>query len=468
MRRHLSIGAKWALRYAVVTFVSISLLGIYVYDRIQRRILHDAELIAEIPMRNVSAAIRRSPEGIEAAEAIRVIEDAINREVGAADRDLRLGIQFFDPNGHLVLARGSLQENPLPLDSDVLGDRDSDFWEADLGESSPFYVVSARVPGGFVQTAIYGRRFAQHASYIVDGFLLALPITLLLTAGLGWFLARGSLRPIQRITATARHISGSNLDAEVPTTGSGDELDQLAVTLNEMMARIRESVARIRRFSGDAAHELRTPLAAIRSQIEVTLEKARTPEEYDQVLLQVLDEVDRLARGTDALLRLARSEAGLDPAGREPLDLRALLVEVVDFFSPLAADRDVKLELRAAEAVPAVMGGREWLHQLFANLVDNALKFTPAGGSVGVELAADPKQGAVLVCVRDTGIGIEPDQRERIFERFHKVDASRSEAGFGVGLALAREIAKAHGGSIRVESEPGRGSAFRVVLPFGS
>ena len=462
MRRHLSIGAQWALRYAVVTFVSISLLGIYVYDRIERRILHDAELIAEIPMRNVSAAIRRGPD-----EMASIIE-AIDREVGAADRDLRLGIEFFDPDGHLVLARGSLQERPLPLDGDVLGGRDSDFWEADMGESSPFYVVSARVPGGFVQTAIYGRRFARQASYIVDGFFVALPVALLVTVGLGWLLARGSLRPIQRITATARHISGSNLDEEVPTTGSGDELDQLAVTLNEMMARIRESVARVRRFSGDAAHELRTPLAAIRSQIEVTLEKTRSPEEYDRVLLQVLDEVDRLARGADAMLRLARSEAGLDPAGRQPVDLRPLLVEVVDFFSPLAADGDVKLELRAAGGVPAVVGDGEWLRQLFANLVDNALKFTPAGGSVSVELAADPAQRAALVSVRDTGSGIDPDQRERIFERFHKVDTSRSEAGFGLGLALAREIAKAHGGAIRVESEPGRGSTFQVVLPFGS
>jgi heavy metal sensor kinase len=459
VRSRLSVGAKWALRYAVVTFVSTSLLGIYVYDRVEGRIRRDAELIVEIPVRNVIEAEKRHPD-----ERDRIAE-AIDREVSASDGDLRLGIQYFDPSGNLLIARGRLVEDPLPLYARVADGRvRHDIWQADLGDGSNYYVMTASTRGGFVQAVIYSRRFARHADFIADGFLLALPIALIVTVGLGWLLARGSLRPIQRITATARRISGSRLDEELPTTGSGDELDQLAVTLNEMMGRIRESVTRIRRFSGDAAHELRTPLAAIRNQVEVTLEKDRAGEEYERALRHVLEEVDRLARGTDAMLRLAHSEAGLDPEQRCDVDLAALLGDVVEFFEPLASEADVKLELHVEQA-PTLSGDPAWLHQLFANLVHNALKFTPGGGLVRVEVGNDASGLGASVAVRDTGVGIDPDECLRIFERFHKVDAARSGGGFGLGLSLVREIAHAHGGTVSVESQPGRGSTFRVDLP---
>lgn len=463
MLRPVSVGAKWALRYALVTFVTISLLGLYAYERAEGRVERDAELIADIPMRNLLEVARRHPGNLER------VAEAVERELAAAEDDLRLGVQVFDEEGNLLLARGSLEGTDLPLGASVAaGERSWDRWDTERPPGShPYQVVTARAPGFYFQTAIYTRRFDRHLDFIADGLLLALPVTLVVTAVLGWLLARGSLRPIQRITDTARRISGAHLDEEVPTTGSGDELDRLAVTLNEMMARIRDSVERIRRFSADAAHELRTPLAAIRSQVEVTLERPRSPAEYDRVLRQVLEEVDRLAEGTDALLRLSRSEAGLDPARREAVDLEPLLRELVEFFEPLAGEKDVKLAL-GAEAAPPVVGDPAWLHQLFANLVHNAIKFTPAGGSVDVGLAPGAKGRTVSVAVRDTGVGIPPDQTQRIFERFHKVDAARSASGFGLGLSLAHEIARIHDGRIEVESEPGRGSEFRVELPAAS
>jgi signal transduction histidine kinase len=177
----------------------------------------------------------------------------------------------------------------------------------------------------------------------------------------------------------------------------------------------------------------------------------------------VLDEVDRLGAGPDALLRLATSEAGLQPSQRRAVALAELLADLVGFFEPLAAEKDVKLELEVAPMSP-VLGDPAWLHQLFANLVHNAIKFTPPGGSVRVELASEPDVRAAAVTVSDTGVGIPAEHLDRIFDRFHKVDASRSAQGFGLGLALAREIAKAHGGTIHVESEPGRGTRFRVLL----
>jgi heavy metal sensor kinase len=459
----LSIGAKWALRYAVATLITISLLAVFVYDRVERRIVRDAELIAKIPLRNISEAMKRNPGDIDLAIEV------INREVRAADGDLRLGIQFFDDRGRLLYARGGLEQQPLPLPRGVLsGRRPALSWQRELGGGRRWYVVSADAPGGFLQTAIYSRRFDKHAAYIRDGFYLALPIAVLLTVVLGWLLARRSLRPIARITSTARHIGVAQLDEQVPTTGSGDELDQLAGTLNEMLGRLRESVARIRRFNADAAHELRTPLAAIRNQIEVTVEKSRKPEEYEAVLRQLLDEVDRLASGTSAMLRLAQSEAGIDPAQRAEVDVGEVLSDVVDFFEPLASEADVKLEYRTERGANPIIGDAGWLHQLFANLVHNAVKFTPAGGSVAVSLAPDAEADGVVASVEDTGMGISEDRLERIFERFHKVDASRSQSGFGLGLSLAREITRAHGGRIEVESRYGEGTLFRVFLPSGT
>jgi heavy metal sensor kinase len=457
--RALSVGAKWALRYAVVTTVTISLLGIYVYERVERRIHRDAELIVEIPVRLIGETLRQAPDDHDA------ILEAMARQVRVSDEDLRLGLQLFDPSGRLVAAAGTLERRPIPLSAALREGADIDRWQVDLGDDDPYYVMGARQREGAVLAVVYARRFRKHLDYVADGLIVALPITLAVTAGLGWLLARGSLRPIQRITQTARRIGGAHLDETVPTSGSGDELDQLAVTLNEMIARIRDSMERVRRFSGDAAHEIRTPLAAIRSQVEVTLERHRGAEEYERVLRHVLDEVERLGAGTDAMLRLAQSEGGLDPARRVPVDLAALLADVAAFFEPLAAESDVKLELDLRPAGP-VAGDPSWLHQLFANLVHNALKFTPAGGSVRVELAPDPAGGAAVASVRDTGPGIPADQLDRIFERFHKVDASRSQVGFGLGLSLAREIAKAHGGTISVESALESGSIFRVTLPL--
>jgi heavy metal sensor kinase len=348
------------------------------------------------------------------------------------------------------------------------GRRAALFWEKTHEDERRYYVMTSTAPVGYLQTAVYTRRFDKHASYIADGFYVAMPIALLLTVGLGWLLARGSLRPIKRITRTARHINVSNLDEDVPTTGSGDELDQLAATLNEMLGRIRRSVRRIRRFNADAAHELRTPLAAIRNQVEVTLEKERSVAEYERVLGNLLGEVDRLASGADAMLRLAQSEAGVDPTSREDVALGQLLGEVVDFFVPLAIEAGVKLDLREADLVPSLQADPAWLHQLFANLVHNAIKFTPSGGSVLVRVAPEPDGDGGMVEVVDTGVGIPAEHLDRIFERFHKEDVARTSSGFGLGLSLVREIVRAHGGSISVESAPGEGSTFRVTLPHGS
>jgi two-component system heavy metal sensor histidine kinase CusS len=228
-----------------------------------------------------------------------------------------------------------------------------------------------------------------------------------------------------------------------------------------MLSRIQTGLERMRRFNANVAHELRTPLTGISSQIEVTLEKSRDPEEYREVLAGVLSRAQHMAESVDAMLRMARVEAGIDPERRRPVVLGSVLETVVEFFEPVAEESGISLRL---EEVPSarLLGDAAWLHQLFSNLVANALRHTPAGGRV--ELHVREEGEGVRVTVEDTGPGIAPAQLARIFERFERAETSAS-GGTGLGLPIAREIAHAHGGRIDVDSTPGAGACFGVWLP---
>jgi two-component system heavy metal sensor histidine kinase CusS len=270
------------------------------------------------------------------------------------------------------------------------------------------------------------------------------------------------LRPIADMTRTARRISASQLDETIPRTGSGDELDQLAATLNDMLDRVRDGVERVKRFSVDAAHQLRTPLTAMQNEIEVTLTKERSQGEYRVVLADMLVQVGTLSETVDGMLRLAQSEGGLDPAHRKRVEVDPLVEEVVEFFVALAEERGIELSV-VSESKAAVIGDPTWLHQLFANILHNALKYTPQGGRV--EVAATATDNEVWIAVRDDGAGLTEEDRARVFASFERGSASSAGDGMGLGLALAREIARAHRGAIDVESEPGTGSTFTVRLP---
>jgi two-component system heavy metal sensor histidine kinase CusS len=229
-----------------------------------------------------------------------------------------------------------------------------------------------------------------------------------------------------------------------------------------MISRIQEGMAEVEAFAGDVAHQLRTPLNALRNQLEVTLEKERSPEEYRRVLGDVQREVVGFAGTVDAMLRLARSLAGVEAGRLAPLALAPLLQTVLDFFEPAAEEKGVEVH-RGAWEEAVVCGDSAWLQQLFANLLDNAIRFTPAGGSVEIELRRAGTEARVRV--RDSGVGVAPEERGRLFERFRAGGHSR---GAGLGLAIAAHIARAHGGSIEVESTPGDGATFSVRLPLAA
>jgi heavy metal sensor kinase len=292
--------------------------------------------------------------------------------------------------------------------------------------------------------------------------LAAVPVGLALAAVGGALIARAALAPVNLMARTARRITAEDLAQRVAASGSGDELDYLAETLNEMLARLEEAFGEMRRFAADTAHELRTPLTALKGGIEVALRAARSPHEYRRVLEESLEEVNRLIRAAEDLLLLTRAGPGRGLA-RERLNLEPIVIDALETGARLAQGTGVTVRLGAVEPVE-VVGDASALRRAILNLVENAVKYTAAGGKVEMTLAREGDHA--LIAVADTGVGIAPADLERIFEPFVRLDAASATPGSGLGLAIARGVAVAHAGGLTVESTPGAGSRFTLRLPL--
>lgn len=278
----------------------------------------------------------------------------------------------------------------------------------------------------------------------------------------GLFLSRRALAPVARSIETARLLNPADLSARLPLSGSRDELDELADTMNKMLDRLAEYHAQSERFTADASHELRSPLSAMRTAIEVALQQPRPIEQYRRVLESLGSQCERLSDLVNNLLLLARADAGQIELRRELVDLAEIVEDTVELYQPVADDQQVILDWRASSPI-AVYGDRGRLHQLVTNLLDNALKFTHRGGRITLRLEA-PDADARLT-VADTGVGIAADRLPRIFDRFNQADRARHGRGAGLGLSICRWIAVAHGGTIEAASQPDVGTVMTVVLP---
>jgi heavy metal sensor kinase len=318
-------------------------------------------------------------------------------------------------------------------------------------------------PAGLIQVGIVLRRVEAALRRYLQILLALVPVGLGLAAAGGAWIAGGALAPVRAMTRQAREITAEDLARRVPRRGSDDELDYLADTLNAMLARLEAAFGELRRFTADAAHELRTPLTALKGGLEVALRHPRSADEYARTLRESLEEVDRLVRLAEDLLLLSRTTAGAGLA-RQRVEMEPVLLDVLDTGLRLAGGRGVTVRVGGIEPV-AVKGDATALRRLLLNLVENAVKYTPEGGMVELSLTRSGPE--VLVRVRDTGIGIDPADAGRVFEPFVRLDDARSRetGGAGLGLAIARSIAVAHGGAIVLDSAPGAGSLFTVRLP---
>jgi heavy metal sensor kinase len=314
-----------------------------------------------------------------------------------------------------------------------------------------------------IQLGTHLRFVRKNLSHFRSNLFTALPIILILGSLGGWVLARRSLSPIGYIASKTKTMTSKNLGERLTPRGTGDEMDELIGTINEMIARLESSFQRMAEFTADASHELKTPLCALRGEAEVLLSKMRTTEEYQEGLAHFVERFDLLNQMINDLILLSKFDATQVELKMDALRLDLLIKDLCHLFRVLAEQKTIALETGTVEEV-TVIGDKVRLQQLFTNLIDNAIKYTSKGF---IRVTVEKNQEVALVKIKDSGIGIPRDEREKIFKRFYCVDKSRSRetGGVGLGLSIAEWIAHAHQGRIEVESALDQGSTFTVYLP---
>jgi len=409
------------------------------------------------------------------AERSRGMATVINTEYKPAPKDFQEELNEYanaTPEGYLIAVRDESGKEILSADGLALP------WPAAI-EGRTFRDVS--IGGRHYRTLAVSETIRGHKYDVLVGMSLAsiedllrrvrylllavAPLVLLLTSVGGYWLSRRALAPVDEITTAARSISIQNLSQRLRTPKTRDEIQRLSETWNDMLQRLEAAVKRLTQFTADASHELRTPIALIRTTAELTLRRERSAETYKEALREIMAESERTTRLVEDLLTLARADAGLPSLPMDRLELAPLVRDVCRQGSMLAEARQVKLRTNVPDQPVYVNGNDPALRRLFLVLVDNAIKYTPPGGSVAVSLASD--RAGATVAIEDTGIGIEQSALPHIFERFYRGDESRSraEGGSGLGLSIAKWIAESHRAEIQAESVAGRGSIFRVKFP---
>lgn len=367
--------------------------------------------------------------------------------------------------GWLYRSEPFLDQHPtLPSDSEG----GTKFFTTNL-ESNQYRVAMARVHVGDQVYSIHAAVPTEPFDQALDRFRLIekelLPILVLFASLLGYWLSIKSLAPVDRIIRTAEQIGVDNLSRRLEVPQPHDELRRLTETLNLMLDRIETSFRRITRFTADASHDLRTPITIIRATAEIALRKQRSELEYQEALSRVLETSVETTALLENLLTLARADAGTGGLEMHTVDLAAHVRKAQERAAVLAASKSLSLSVRVPEAPVHVRADSVAIDRLLLILLDNALKYTPPGGRCEIELQKSEHEAHILV--RDSGVGIETNELELVFERFHRSDQARSPEtpGAGLGLSIARWIAGVHGGSIRAASTIGVGSEFLVTLP---
>jgi len=486
--KRLSIRARLTFWYTGILAATLILLGGASYGLLMRGLWQDVDATLE----GVAKALNQTARGPATDVLPPDLEEILRHLFGPnfADRYY----QFLDPRGQPDTRWPQFRGEPLGVSAEALRNaaQGSATFETVHGRGGyPIRILTAPVMhrGQVVNVLQVG--MSLEGLYMASRqFLWTLatlvPLALVLAAAGGWLLARRALRPVDQMTATARRIEAERLAQRIQGADVDDELGRLARTLNEMLARLEAAFAQVRRFSADASHELKTPLTVLKGEIEVALRSPRESGEYQRVLGSVLEEVESMARLVDDLLLLSRADAGALRFEAGTVELDRLVEDVAKEGEVLGREKQVRVSIQALEPL-IVHGDGQRLKQLLRNLVDNGIKYTPPGGQVTLALhtatgsfagggsglhqrSTAVRQGGqhAVMTVGDTGIGIPPEALSRIFDRFYRVDPSRSRevAGAGLGLCIAKTIAEAHGGRIEVESASGAGSTFTVFLPL--
>jgi heavy metal sensor kinase len=372
-------------------------------------------------------------------------------------------IQVADKRGVVIYRSLNLDDDTLALEAPIPIDTTqmSTLWH----QREPIRIAATRDKNFTIFVGYPLAELSDLLDNLYSVFLILIPIALTVSIIGGLYLANASLRPVDEVTTRARRITAENLDQTIPLRTVDDEIGRLITTFNDMIRRLHDSFAQIRQFSADASHELRTPLTIMRGEIELALRSPKVPEEYRRTLESSLEEILRMSSIIDNLMTLAKADQGAYEANFTEVNLAELVDELYNDSEMLAERKRIRVTLTKNPPI-TIVGDKVRLRQLFLNLVDNAVKYTPIGGAV--TLTVEQQNGTALFRVTDTGIGIPPADVEKIFDRFYRVDKARSRdlGGTGLGLSIAKWITGIHRGKITVESEVDKGSTFTVHLPL--
>ena len=458
--KKLSIGLRLTLWYLAIFLLAELAFGAGMW-LILRKTLYE---IADAALEGQAADLQRFLEARQGEAPAQLQADI------SADYKIERSedyLQISDASGNSIYRSRFLEEHPLSsLSLNQL--KKPRYQNRRLGKQT-FRILSERMD-------VNGRAFVVQMGSTLDeevetldafrGYLLLFaPVLLLAASGVGYGLSHRALAPVDALARTARTISGHNLSRRLEQLHTGDELQRLCDTLNEMLGRIESAFRRITEFTADASHELRTPLALIHTEAELALRRSRDADEYREALRHILLEADRTTKLIEELLVLARADSGREALDIRPIDLLTTLRACATKWNQVASLRNLQFEKHVEAPRLPVMGDENALRRMLDILLDNAFKFTPSPGKV--RLSAEDKHGRVVISVEDTGIGIAPEDQGRIFERFYRVDKARNRelGGSGLGLAIAQWIVQLHKGSISAKSELGKGSEFHVEIP---
>ncbi|OPG70052.1 two-component sensor histidine kinase [Pseudomonas ogarae] len=447
MRGRWSLSSRLALLFAACTAV-VSLFAGVLFSRGSEA--HFIELDQQL-LEGKLIGLRRALQDLDAEQTQARLEDELSRQ---SDLALRIkgsdGVRWYDSS---IRIPAQLPERP---GLSTLSDADNDYRVL----NAPLYPDRANSPQLTLLLDItHHQHFLQRMQRLI---WLTVGLSALATALLGAWAARRALRPLRRMGAIAGSVSARSLNARLPEEQMPAELAELAHSINAMLGRLDDAFQRLSAFSADIAHELRTPLSNLLTHTQVTLTRERPLEDYREALHSNLEELQWMAQLVNDMLYLAKADHGLLALNREPLQLAEEVDVLLDFFAPLAEDANVRLS-RVGES--RIEGDRNMLRRALSNLLDNALRFTPADGEVRVHIV-DEAQG-VNISVENSGEGIAADLLPRLFDRFYRADPARQEGSSehaGLGLAITRSIIRAHGGQIRCESADGW-TRFLIELP---
>jgi len=461
-----TVSVRTALRYSLSVLLMLLVLGSFLYFRLRHTLNKETDRI----LFDESEEIRQSIQGDN--YTTNDIQKLIRIET-TTKKYLRTTVRLYDTEQSSFIGSENFIVPDLKLSDDEIA-------KAIKGENSlkKIWVEGLRSPYRLItrpvmidnsckyilQVGIYMRLTYKTVENMEENFLMSAPLLIILSIVGGWFISRNSLSPITKMTETARQITGSDLKRRIFLSGKGDEVDELANTINIMLDRIEDSFTKIAQFTADVSHELRTPVASLKTGIEVILSKERTAEEYRKLLYHSLVSLERITRTISDLMELSRSDSDSNILQLKSFNIGSMLKEIQEKFRLVSDTKDIVLPNKEFPDVE-INGDKIMLRRVFANLLDNAIKYTLPGGRVYISL--EDRNDDVVISITDTGVGIAESNLGKIFDRCFRVDTSRSgeTGGSGLGLNISKNIVELHKGRIEVKSDIGERSTFYVILP---